>query len=730
LQNKSAYIIILISCLILKTNAQFLDKHYYLVDSIERNGISKEDREFLDEQIKKYNNTSSDTVKIQTLMTIVEEIRDEKIWIKYNRLMSAIAAEKVKTAKGREYFVFKVAEALALNNFGYYYFNYSTNQNLALGYYNKGLLINEDLKNYRYLISSYSNMGNVYQSRGDLNKALEYYQKSLALENKVPEKLLFLAPLNNLAQVYLYLNDTIKAIQTLKKAFVQSAGSSDKFIRGSLLHNIGVLSYSNRTKPGIQAIYTALALRKEIGDRRGIIQTNLTLAGIETKKGNYLLAEQHIKEAVSLIGEFKDTQLEALYYYQLSNIKEATGKQDEAIAYGEKSVAIYKKFSMGIELADALRNLIQLYGENDKKYALKKLEAYELLQKVVMNIDKATAQKSLLRQKYEEDLKINEARFKLEEQLKEEKNSADKHKQQLILTGVSIILLIVIIFSFFIFKALKENQKKNKIILEQNVKVEKQKQLIEEKHKDITDSINYAQKIQTALIISEKTLSAKVENVFVMFKPRDVVSGDFYWYTEKNGYKLLAVADCTGHGVPGAFMSMIGITLLNQIVREKGITSPSKILNELRDGIISSLNQTKEEASERDGMDVSLIAWNKQELIYAGANNPCVVFSNKEIIELKPDKQPVGLYEKQESFNEQKLDIKTVESIYLFTDGIVDQFGGENGKKIKIKLFKEWLKDIAGSDSRTQKTKLEKKFTDWKMNHTQTDDILVIGIKA
>ncbi|HWY11194.1 MAG TPA: SpoIIE family protein phosphatase, partial [Bacteroidia bacterium] len=389
-----------------------------------------------------------------------------------------------------------------------------------------------------------------------------------------------------------------------------------------------------------------------------------------------------------------------------------------------------KKFSMGIELADALRNLIQLYGENDKKYALKKLEAYELLQKVVMNIDKATAQKSLLRQKYEEDLKINEARFKLEEQLKEEKNSADKHKQQLILTGVSIILLIVIIFSFFIFKALKENQKKNKIILEQNVKVEKQKQLIEEKHKDITDSINYAQKIQTALIISEKTLSAKVENVFVMFKPRDVVSGDFYWYTEKNGYKLLAVADCTGHGVPGAFMSMIGITLLNQIVREKGITSPSKILNELRDGIISSLNQTKEEASERDGMDVSLIAWNKQELIYAGANNPCVVFSNKEIIELKPDKQPVGLYEKQESFNEQKLDIKTVESIYLFTDGIVDQFGGENGKKIKIKLFKEWLKDIAGSDSRTQKTKLEKKFTDWKMNHTQTDDILVIGIKA
>ncbi len=730
MQNKLAYIIILISFLTLKANAQFLDKHYYLVDSIERNSLGKEDREFLDEQIKKYKNTSSDTVKIQTLSAIVEGLRDEKIWIKYNRLMNSIAAEKVKTANGRNYYVFKVAESLAINNFGYYYFNYSTDQNRALSYYNKGLVINEELKNYKDLVSSYSNMGNVYQNKGDLNKALEYYQKSLSLEDKVADKLLFMAPLNNLAQVYLYLNDTTNAIQTLKKAFVISAASSDKFIKGSLLHNIGVLSYSNRTKPGLHAIYKALLLRKEIGDTRGIIQTNLTLAGIETKRENFISAQKHIDEAFPLLGEFKDTHVEALYYYQLSNIKEATGKKDEAIANGERAVAIYRKFSLGIELADALRNLIALYGEDDKKNALKKLEAYELLQKTAINIDKVTAQKSLLRQKYEEDLKLNEAKFKLEEQLKEEKNQADKFKQQLILIGISVILLTVLIFSFFIFKALKENQKKNKIISDQNVEVEKQKQLIEEKHKDITDSINYAKKIQTALIISEKTLSTKVDNVFVMFKPRDVVSGDFYWFGERNGYKLLAVADCTGHGVPGAFMSMIGITLLNQIVNEKEITSPAEILNKLREGVISSLNQKDEESSERDGMDVCLIAWNKQELIYAGANNPCVVISNNEIIELKPNKQPVGLYEKNEPFTEQKIDLKLVDSIYLFTDGIVDQFGGSDGKKVKIKLFKEWLSAIATFDSAKQKSELEYKLNDWKKNTEQTDDILVIGIKA
>lgn len=304
----------------------------------------------------------------------------------------------------------------------------------------------------------------------------------------------------------------------------------------------------------------------------------------------------------------------------------------------------------------------------------------------------------------------------------EKATEVEKQKNAIInLSALGVLVLLVIVVYILITNSKIRNASNT---------ISSQKKELEEKHKDITDSINYAQKIQTALIISEKTLSSKVDNVFVMFKPRDIVSGDFYWFGQKNGYKLLAVADCTGHGVPGAFMSMIGITMLNQIVNEKGIVSPAEILNKLREGVIASLNQTSDEQGKRDGMDVSLIAWNKDELIYAGANNPCVVISNNEIIELKPDKQPVGLYEKQQAFTEQKMDLKKVDSIYLFTDGIVDQFGGLENKKVKNKLFKDWLGDIATFDSLKQKTELEKKFNSWKGNNEQTDDILVIGIKA
>jgi serine phosphatase RsbU (regulator of sigma subunit) len=303
----------------------------------------------------------------------------------------------------------------------------------------------------------------------------------------------------------------------------------------------------------------------------------------------------------------------------------------------------------------------------------------------------------------------------------------EKKKNYVILaTIVVLISLVIVVFS--VLRSIKRVKAANSIISSQKRKVEEQKRIIEEKHKDITDSINYAQKIQNALILSETTLASRLKNnAFVFFKPRDIVSGDFYWYSEKNGLKLLAVADCTGHGVPGAFMSMIGITLLNQIVNEKGITDTSEILNRLREGIITSLNQTNDESGKRDGMDIALIAWNENELMFSGANNPCVIVRGDEIIEIKPDKQPVGLYEKKNDFSQQKIVLEKNDSLYLFTDGIIDQFGGPKGKKVKLKTFKSWLQEVDISNG--GKATLETQFNNWIHDTEQVDDILVIGIK-
>ncbi len=724
---KSKLILIFLFLIIcFKIKAQFLDKNYYLVDSLIEMKMSNEDKSILKSSLQKYHHLTSDTAKINCLSYLIENIIDENIWTKYNRLLYKVSKEKQIGKTGKLYFVFKVAEALALNNFGYYYFNYSGNIAMALKYYTMSMQINESIQNYEGLIVSYSNIANVYQNMGDLGNAIEWNKKSLSLESKVRNKFLFMAPINNMAQIYLFLNDTINALKNLKKCFALSSVSNDKIVRGHLLHNIGLLSSRCGDLSGIQAMKNALALQKQIGDKKGIVQSSISLAGVFESSGNLLLAKEYLKEARAGLNGINNPNQEGLYYNMAGNLKERDADFEGAIEMYEKSVSIFKQFTLGPDLVSVLTNLLHIYG-NNKKYAFKKLEAYELLQKVSEKVNKGNLQKLLLKQRYDDQLKIQGAIFKAEQKVEEEKNISEKRSQQYLTSGISIILFLTIIFSFFLFKSFSGIKQKNIIISEQKLEVEKQKHLVEEKHKDITDSINYAQKIQSALIISEEKLNKNLKESFVIFKPRDIVSGDFYWFAEHNGTKIIALADCTGHGVPGAFMSMIGITLLNQIVNEKGITSPALILNSLRKEVIRSLNT--DDSDKRDGMDMAIIAFNEKELYYAGANSQVFLISNNGLIELKPNKQPIGIYEKLDNFTEHRIEISENLKVYLFSDGIVDQFGGISGKKIKTKQFKEWLIASAHLPLNQQKIKIEENLNNWKKNIEQTDDISLIGIK-
>lgn len=719
-----------IACL--RTEAQFLDKDRYLVDSIKSEGIGKDDRRALDKYIANYQSAKADTVKIQVISELVENIQDEKIWIRYNRLLQTKARATLKNLAdegSRDYYIYKSSEALALNNFGYYYHNYSNRFDLALTYYYQGMKINEKIKNYDALIHSYSNIGNVYQNQGDFNKALIYYQKALALESKASNKLSLMAPLNNVAQVYFHLDDTMKALETLKTAFKISQKSNNAFLKASLLHNIGSLAHFKGDPTGIPTLKKALAFRKEIGDKKGSLQTTLSLAGIEISRKNYALAESYFHDAAELVTLYPNTNIEGNYYYQLGNYNESIGKTEVAIAYLEKAVAIYKVNLDNADMAKALQSLVGLYGSNNQKYALKKLEAYELLQKVLKNIDKSKAQKLLLQQKYDEELKINEAKFKLEQQLQEEKNKGEKHRQQLVLIIVCLILLVVVVFSFFVFRALKVNKQKNKIISDQKAEVEYQKNLIEEKHKDITDSITYAHRIQSSLIPAPEQLQKQYSRIEVLFKPKDIVSGDFYWYSKVGERHVFALADCTGHGVPGAFMSIIGINCLNTLILEKHIVEPELILNELKKGVVSSLNSDAEHTDKKDGMDVALITFTKDTMNFSGANQSVYLLRNQALIQFKGNKQPVGLSEKEENFTATSFGLQTGDRIILFSDGVVDQFGGAEGKKLKTKEFKNWLLDTSGLSLQKQIKELESRMSLFMADYEQTDDMTLAIIE-
>ncbi|MFI5219846.1 MAG: PP2C family protein-serine/threonine phosphatase [Bacteroidia bacterium] len=258
-----------------------------------------------------------------------------------------------------------------------------------------------------------------------------------------------------------------------------------------------------------------------------------------------------------------------------------------------------------------------------------------------------------------------------------------------------------------------------------------QKEIVEIKNKEILDSIHYAKRLQEAILPTDKTVKTYFPESFVLYMPKDIVAGDFYWIATSGEIVLVAVADCTGHGVSGALMSMMGVSLLNQIVNEKGIIVPSEILNQLHHSVIMALKQTENDTN--DGMDIAICSFdlkNKQ-FQFAGANRPLWVIKNNEIEIIVPDKIPVGGLQIEGSgiFTNHAVKLNANETFYLFTDGYADQFGGENGKKLMTKQFKEKLLAVKNLNLTEQMKALKEYFEKWKGSNEQVDDVLVMGIR-
>jgi len=272
---------------------------------------------------------------------------------------------------------------------------------------------------------------------------------------------------------------------------------------------------------------------------------------------------------------------------------------------------------------------------------------------------------------------------------------------------------------------------RDEIVAQRDLAISQRDEIMEQK-KEITDSIIYAKRIQKALLPSNELISKILYNHFILYKPRDIVSGDFYWLAKHENKLVIAAADCTGHGVPGAFMSLIGISFLNEIVNSNKVIVANEILNQLRENIINSLQHSNDEEEASDGMDIAIciVDTNTLEMQYAGANNPVILIRDGNLTELKPDKMPIGSHRLANvSFKNNNYSMKDGDSIYLFTDGYVDQFGGINDKKFKSHNFRKLLLDIQNQPINKQKSILDGTFEDWKGDAEQVDDILVIGFK-
>lgn len=340
---------------------------------------------------------------------------------------------------------------------------------------------------------------------------------------------------------------------------------------------------------------------------------------------------------------------------------------------------------------------------------------------------------------------INDQLRKIDEQESKIKIQLETlEKQKLVLYFVVVALLLVGFLAYYIFRAYKIKkeanivlEEKNRLISAQKDEIEKQRDIaaaqrdqIAYQKKHITDSIMYAKRIQAALIPSLELFSDKLEH-FVLYKPLAIVSGDFYWVNSKDHMHVIIAADCTGHGVPGAFMSMLGVTLLNEIVNEKNIFMPDQILNRLREEVIKSLRQVADEESVKDGMDAAVctIDFSSNTLYYAGANNPLYLVRGKELIHYRADKMPVAIHYKMQPFTLHKIDLVKGDLFYIFSDGYADQFGGPAQKKFMSAKLKETLVEIAPKPMLEQGEILERIFEEWRGDNPQVDDVTLIGVR-
>lgn len=284
-------------------------------------------------------------------------------------------------------------------------------------------------------------------------------------------------------------------------------------------------------------------------------------------------------------------------------------------------------------------------------------------------------------------------------------------------------------------RELREEKQKVELI---NKEVIEQKATIEHKNLEMTDSIKYAKNIQEALLPDITNLQKDFPESFVLYMPKDIVSGDFYWFANRDGKHLFAAADCTGHGVPGAFMSIIGNSLLNEIIGEQHIYQPAEILNHLHVGVKTALNQNKGEFERRDGMDIALCSFNKETLLldYAGANRALWIY-RKDTTEkaeiIKPDKFPIGGlefdFEEKRKFTNHTVQLQKGDCVYIFSDGYADQFGGEKGKKFMVANLQRTFAEITDKPMKEQYEHLHKVFANWRGNYEQIDDVLVIGVR-
>jgi len=559
---------------------------------------------------------------------------------------------------------------------------------------------------YCYLI-----LGEAHFYQDNLQTSERYFTNYLKSQQKQENKQKIAQAYNNLGIVSRAMDNYPAAINYYNEALDIYRAFNDTSGIKSVYNNLGVLNeHLNLLSKALEYYQKSLSLEKEFNNPDGISTSYLNLGGIYYKLEQYEPALNYCQKAIPICDSLGYMITLEMVYDLMYKIYRDTGKPKEALNYFEKFYELNNK---------------RLNQETKAKIA--ELEI-----------------------KYQTDK--NQKEIELLNKQKNQKSTINT----ILLIAIGVVFLQTFILLRIIAKRKRNNQilqlqneemsRKNEEIETQRDEIEAQRDEIQRQkefadkqtdyilrqNKDITDSIEYAKHIQIALFPDKLTLQKILREGFCLFKPKDIVSGDFYWVAELDGKSIIVAADCTGHGVPGAFMSIIGINFLNEIVFDENEQKPSEILNRLRKKVVKTLVHSNRIEEAKDGMDMSLVILDHEnmKLQYAGAYNHLYFIRGHMLEIIKADRMPVGLSAKaMKPFTNHEIDIQPGDQFYMFTDGYADQFGGPLRKKFRIGNLRELLLEIHDKNIQEQKQILYESFINWKGEQPQVDDVLVLGFK-
>lgn len=649
-------------------------------------------------------------------------------------LESLKKAAKLSKSKGD-----KSGEAAAINEMATVYFD-SGQYRQSIDAYKNVVKLKSELGDKKGEAISLSELGTALENTYQYDNAVEAYSRALTINQQVNNKDGVSEVCNKLGGIYFNQNNYKESKQYYNQALKVTEVSNNISKKGDLLNSLGVVYYKmGKYEDAIKFYNHAININQKAGNKKNISLTYNNIGNVNFDWNKYEKAIEYYEKSLKIKRELNFEEGMAVSLFNIGNSYLELKNTAKSVEFLNSGLSIAKRLNFREVIQSSYKSLSRLYEMNhDFKSAMISYKSYmaaggpgavvegQISEMSGMYERESKLVKSLKleirRQKILTDLEASQNLQKQKElqvkdlELKNQRTTAIKQRILLIFTLLCLGCAGIIALQFF--RRYKEKQHYSEVIGFQK--------------RQITDSIEYASRIQKAVLPPGELISSLFPESFIFNLPKDIVSGDYFYIAVKKEKIYVAVADCTGHGVPGAFMSMLGLSLIKEVILQEKELLANDILNELRDVLMKALHQTGREDEAKDGMDIALCVIDRQimHLEYSGANNPCFIIRNNELIELKPDRMPIGIHPVLKPFTSHRLNILKNDVIYLFSDGFRDQIGGATLKKFKIQQFNEMLINIHAMPLLQQSAALLERHIAWRRDMEQTDDILIVGIKV